>query len=51
MSKVPGHKFQAGVTPTCQCGWKGATFFGKGARTQATCDWQSHVSRHVEGAK
>lgn len=47
---VPGHKFLAGVTPTCGCGWCGPTFFGKGARTQATWEWRSHIKNHLAAA-
>jgi hypothetical protein len=46
---IPGHKFQGaqcGFTPRCECGWTGATHFGKGARTQATYEWHSHIERH-----
>lgn len=46
---TPGHKFQGsqmGFTSSCECGWTSATFFGKGARSEAVSDWQSHVARH-----
>ena len=46
MSKpTPGHKFRVGYTPSCECGWKGPTFFSAGARKAATWEWEAHV-RH-----
>ncbi len=43
----PDHKakFSYGVTPRCSCGWTGATFFGKGAKSGAAWDWKSHLEK------
>ena len=38
----PDHKFRVGISGNCSCGWSGASWFGKGARTAALYDWRSH---------
>ena len=49
MSKpIPGHKYLLGVTPTCGCGWKGPTYFGRGSRASAAHEWRSHTRTACE---
>lgn len=40
----PAHKasFSYGVTANCSCGWRGATWFGQGAKSNAAGEWHSH---------
>lgn len=40
----PNHKatFSYGVACTCSCGWRSATWFGKGAKASAAGEWHSH---------
>jgi hypothetical protein len=45
MKANPDHKYRLGYTPTCSCGWVGATAFGKGAVGSATYEWQFHRER------
>lgn len=42
---VPGHKlasYSYGVSVRCECGWRSATAYGKGARSEAAKLWRSH---------
>jgi hypothetical protein len=50
--KIPGHKRASvsyGVSVTCECGWRSATFYGKGANREAHTDWRIHVDRASHG--
>lgn len=40
----PDHKakFQRGVACRCSCGWASATWFGKGAQSNAAGEWRWH---------
>lgn len=40
-------RLQRGVTPSCSCGWRGATFYGKGSQGGAAADLAAHKARHV----
>ncbi len=45
---VQGHKrshMSFGVSVSCQCGWTSVTFYGKGARSEANGEWQSHANK------
>lgn len=48
----PNHKarFLYGVTASCSCGWSGATWFGKGSKSNAASEWRSHLD-NCKGAK
>jgi hypothetical protein len=48
---TPGHKCQGanfGVRVSCQCGWRSATWYGQGARSNAYGEWQGHVAQHAK---
>lgn len=40
----PDHKaqFSYGVACSCSCGWSSATWFGKGAKRNASGEWHIH---------
>lgn len=43
---VAGHRFGGmnfGVSASCECGWRSAMWFGKGARTAACDEWNEHI--------
>ena len=47
MKKKPmkGHKlasYSYGVAVNCECGWRSATWYGKGARGNALGEWEWH---------
>lgn len=43
---TPGHKFgKFSVSTHCECGWKSAGYFGKGARSGAMDEWRGHKVR------
>jgi hypothetical protein len=46
----PDHKarFNYGAVCRCSCGWSSSTWFGKGARTNAASEWQSHRAKCEE---
>lgn len=47
--KVKGHKrakVNRGVEVVCECGWRSAMWFGKGAMTQAHGEYHMHLDSH-----
>ena len=44
---TPGHRFRGvlrGFTPSCECGWTGPTFYGKGGQAGAVQEWHCHIN-------
>ena len=47
-----GHKRgSVGISLGCECGWRSATWFGKGALKGANAEWQTHIENHRAIAK
>jgi len=40
---------QYGASVSCACGWRSATWFGKGARANAYAEWRSHLEKCLIG--
>ena len=51
---VAGHKF-GGVSfcfqTSCECGWRSATWIGKGGQASAIAEWHQHLERHKREAE
>ena len=43
----PGHKaqFSLGVVCRCSCGWSSATWYNKGAKSNAAGEWRCHIEK------
>lgn len=49
-----GHKLRGysyGVACRCECGWASSTWYGKGAKGQALCEWRIHQDAHRRALK
>lgn len=47
----PNHKatFSFGVRCHCSCGWMSALHFGKGAKSEASKEWETHKEKCEDG--
>ncbi len=46
---TPNHKFggvSIGAQTSCECGWRSAVWFGKGAQHNARTEWHIHIDNH-----